>query len=441
MRRFARWRTSSALWLAPVCLAVVLLYFKSMHQDPGYTDLLDGPSWAPSLVARALDTCYWLAYAVAVALGAWEAGRLKKDRIWLLAPARSRHRIAAETLLPGVMVGWGMLLLPVVMALAEAGTWPTVDALPLLIMGMLLVCAYATIGFTIGLRVHRAVSAPLLGAAVLYLVGWSASDSERLWPRHISGQYTEGLLFGELVPFSGLWPHLLFAGSLAAFCALAWIAPAAKRARIALRSTACAAALAVMAACVAHVHSWGAVGPLSVNNAPLDCAGDHPRVCVPQAVQADVGGLRQEITRAVAALRDAGVAAPVPEAVNDTLAAGRSSTRSTGEQWWLPLSKSVHPETVRLNAVLKSVRFPCSRTDQVNSRSATLWAATVAGADERYLAWQKQQLQQFQNHDEVMDVMKRRVAKARALPKEQQSAWYEHELMKACANAGKDTAS
>ncbi|GGR67414.1 hypothetical protein GCM10010252_01430 [Streptomyces aureoverticillatus] len=432
-------RTSGALWLAPVCLAIVLLYFKNMHEDPGYTDLLDGPSWAPSVVARALDAYYWFAYAVAAALGAWEAGRLKKDQVWLLAPARSRYRVAAETLLPGLLVGWVMLLLPVVMALVEAGTWPTLNALPLLGMGLFLVCAHTTIGFAVGLRVHRAISAPLLGAAVLYLVGWSASDGARLWPRHISGQYTEGLLFGELVPFTSLWPHLLFAGSLAALCVLMWVPLATRAARIALRCAACGAALAVMAVCVVHVHSWGAVSPLSVNNAPLDCTGSRPKVCVPKAVQADVVGLRRDVTGTITALRDAGVAAPMPDTVNDTLAAGRSNTRPTSREWWLPLSKAAHSETVRLSVVLKSVRFPCSRVDQVNSRSATLWAATVAGADKRYLAWQQQELQQFQNPDEVMTVMKRRVSAARTLTPEGQAAWYKGELAKACKNAGKDT--
>ncbi|WP_370418055.1 hypothetical protein AB8O64_05000 [Streptomyces sp. QH1-20] len=411
-----------------------------MHEDPGYTDLLDGPVWAPSLVAQALDAYYWFAYAMAVALGAWEAGRLKKDQVWLLAPSRSRYRVTAETLLPGVLVSWMVLLLPVVMALVEAGVWPTLSALPLLGMGLFLVCAHTVIGFTVGLRVHRAISAPLLAAAVLYLVGWSASDSKRMWPRHISGQYTEGLLFGELVPFASLWPHLLFAGSLAAFCALSWVSLATSRStRIALRGVACGLTLAVMAVCVAHVHSWGAVSPLSANNAPLDCRGSQPRVCVPEAAGADVAGLRQDVTSTVDALRKAGVEARMPDTVNDTLAAGRANTRSTRQEWWLPLSKSAHSETVRLSVVLKSVRFPCMRTDQVNSRSAVLWAATVAGSGQRYLAWQRQELQQFQNADEVMAVMKHRVSKARTLTPAGQTAWYQQELVKACKNAGEDT--
>ncbi|WJV48579.1 hypothetical protein [Streptomyces flavofungini] len=442
MKPLARLRTSGALWLSPVCLAIVLLYFfKSLHEDPGYTELLDGPKWAPALMATALDPYFWFAYAVAAALGAWEAGRLKKDQVWLLAPARSRYRVAAETLLPGVLVGWMMLLLPVVMALAEARIWPTLNSLPLLGMGWFLVCAHTTIGFTIGLWVHRAISAPLLGAAVLYLVGWSASDGERMWPRHISGQYPGGLLFGELVPFTSIWPHLLFAGAVAAFCVLAWTTLRSRWARIALRVTAGGTTLAVMAVCVAHVHSWGAVSPLSTNNAPLDCVGSRPRVCVPQAAHADVAALRSEVTHTLGVLKDAGVAVATPPAINDTLAAGRSGTRSDDREWWLPLSKAARPETVRFHVALKSVRFPCSRTDEVNSRSAVLWAATAIGAERRYLAWQRQELQQFQNPEEVMAVMKRRVSKARTLTPAGQAAWYERELVKACQNAGKDTRS
>lgn len=439
MRLLARLRTSGAVWLAPVCLAVILLYFfKSLHEDPGYTELREGPKWAPAVVARATDSSFWFAYAVAAALGAWEAGRLTKDQVWLLAPARSRYRVAAEAVVPGVLVGWSLLLVPVVMALTETRTWPTLNALPLLGMGCFLVCAHTTIGFAVGLRVHRVIAAPLLGAAVLYLVGWSASDGERLWPQHVSGRYQSGLLFGELVPFTSIWPHLLFAGAVAVFCALAWTPLRSRGARVALRVAAGCTAVAVMTACVVHVRSWGAVSPLSANRAPVECTGSHPRVCVPRAADADVPGLRGEVTHTLDVLRDAGVVVRTPRMVNDTLAAGRSGTRSDGREWWLPLSKAVRPETVRLAVALKSVRFPCSRTDEVNSRSAALWAATTVGAGPRYLARQRQELRQLANPDRVMTAMQRRVAEAHTLSAAGQAAWYKRELIKACKNAGKD---
>ncbi|MEU1817813.1 hypothetical protein ABZ543_21825 [Streptomyces roseifaciens] len=439
MKPLARIRTSGALWLTPLCLAITLLYFfKSLHSDPGYTELLDGPEWAPSLIARALDPYYAFAYAVAAALGAWEAGRLKKDQVWALAPSRSRYRVAAESLLPGIVMAWSMLLLPVVMALVEAGAWLTFNSLPLVGMGLFLVCAHTVIGFTAGLWVHRVISAPLLAAGVLYLVGWSASDGERLWPQHISGQYTGGLMFGELIPFTSLWPHLLFTGSVAAACSLAWAPLPTVRARITLRAGACAAVLVSMAVCISHVHSWGAVSPLATNKAPLDCVSGHPRVCVPQAAHADVPALQREIIRTFTALQDAGVTVHLPQSVNDSLAAGRPLPPSADRTWWLPLTKVAHLETVRLQIVLRAVTFPCRRTDEVNSRSATLWAATTAGAGQRYLAWQQQELDQFQNRDEVLAVMKRRVSEAAKLLKDQQAAWYERELTKACTNAGKD---
>ncbi|MGA4844439.1 hypothetical protein [Streptomyces sp. G45] len=437
MRPLARWRTSGALWLAPVCLAVVLLYFfKSLHEEPGYTALVDGPAWAPAVVARALDPYFWFAYAVAAALGAWEAGRLRKDGVWGLAPARSRYRVAAEALLPGVVVGWAMLALPVAMALAETRTWPTVNSLPLLGMGWFLVGAHTTIGFTVGLWVHRVIAAPLLGAAVLYLVGWSASDGERLWPRHLSGQYSSGLGFGELVPFTVLWPHLAFTGAIAVFCAVAWVPLRARWARGALRVLAGGTAAAVVAACVAQVHTWGAVGPLSANHAPLECAGSHPRVCVPRAADADVAALRQDVVGAVTALRRAGVDVRMPDAVNDTLGTGRSGTRSTGRQWWLPLSGAAQPEAVRLGVVRQSVRFPCARTDLVRSRSAVLWAATVVSADRRYLARQRQEVQQFARPGAVLAAMRHRVAEARTLTPAGQAAWFQRERATACGGAG-----
>ncbi|MFI1126205.1 hypothetical protein ACH4VS_34460 [Streptomyces hygroscopicus] len=445
MRPLARLRTSAALWLAPVCLAIVLLYFFNfLHQDSGYRRMLHEPKWAPSIVSRVLDTYYWFAYSVAAGLGAWEAGRLKKDGVWRLAPARSRYRVAAEALLPGALVGWLMLLLPVAMALIEMRVWPTPNSLPLLGMGLFLVCAHTVIGFTVGLWVHRVISAPLLAAAVLYLVGWSASDGERLWPQHLSGQYTGGLMFGELIPFTSLWPHLFLAGSLATACALAWVRLRARAARIALRCASAATAVVVMAACVVHVHSWGAVSPLSYRNAPMECAGNHPRACVPRAAHADLPAIRDEVTRTVTALRSAGLNVPMPDTVNDSLAAGRSAPRSAERVWWLPLSEGTRrgSERLRLQIALRFVRFPCRKSDAVNSRSAALYAATAADADRLYLRWQKTEMQSmYTNPDEVLAVMKRRVARARALPRDKQASWYRHELVKACENAGKDGAS
>ncbi|WJV48628.1 hypothetical protein [Streptomyces flavofungini] len=162
---------------------------------------------------------------------------------------------------------------------------------------------------------------------------------------------------------------------------------------------------------------------------------------MPQAVRADVAALRGEVIRTLGVLRDTGVAVRTPWTVHDTLASGRSGTRSNDTEWWLPLAKSTRPEAVRLGVALKSVRFPCSRTDEVSSRSAGLWAATVAAADRRYLAWQRQEEQQLDNPGEVMAAMKRRVAAARELPKERQAARYASELVRACADTDQHTPS
>ncbi|GAA3119279.1 hypothetical protein ACFQ0X_17435 [Streptomyces rectiviolaceus] len=441
MKILTRLRTSGAIWMSPVCLGIILVYFfQSLHLDPGYTGMYTEPKWGPSVVSRVLIAYYAFSYAIASGLGAWEAGRLKRDGVWSLSAARSRYRIAAEALLPGVAAGWLMLLIPLGMAFAEIGTWPTIDSLPLLGMGMILVCVHSIIGFAVGSRLNRIISAPLIAAVTYFLIGGSASRGETLWTRHLSGQFTAGLSFGEIAPLESLLPHILFSGSIAAACCVAWISAWGQLMRIAIRITAAAACVGIMASCVAAVDSWGAVSPLASGHAATECRGTHPRVCAPAAAHLDMKKTQREIAGAITALREAGVDVPTPSTVNDSVVLGRVQRTSTDRVWWMPVSKQAArgEETLRLAAVAHAVQFPCNRTDAVNSRSAMLWAATVAGADRPYLTWQKSEVQQYANGDEVLEVVQRRVSTARKLSHAEQSAWYAKEIKKACTNAGKD---
>ncbi|MFB7501880.1 hypothetical protein ACFC09_45845 [Streptomyces sp. NPDC056161] len=438
-------RTSAAAWIAPVCIAVVTFYFfKAIRDDPAYSEMRDGLEWAPTIVDAAVAPFYMFAYPIAAALGSWEAGRLKQGGVWALAPARSRFRVAAHALLPVLATGWLTLTLPVVMGLIDIGVWPSIASLNPLLMAMAVVVAYIVIGFAIGSRFNRVISAPLLLVCVFYLVGWSATNNPA-WQRHLSGKMSGGVMIGEEIPWSTLAPHILFTGAIAAALAIAWIPTRLAWQRIVLRTAAVLAAAVTMVSCLRTVQGWDPYfAPRVAGHVPTRCAGETPRVCIPDGTGASPAAAAKEIRDSFQRLDKAGVTVHVPESIEDTLGTGRVAARSTDRHWHMPVSKQWHNgggELLRLSVVLHEVRFACRFTDVVNSRSAKLWAATVAGADKPYIAWQKQELQQYANPDEVMQVMNRRVAEARALSPEQQKVWYEKELARACKDAGKDTRS
>ncbi|GAA1500512.1 hypothetical protein GCM10009787_78400 [Streptomyces bangladeshensis] len=86
--------------------------------------LVDYHGWAPAIVADALSPIYAFAYAVASALAAWEIGRLREAAVWVLAPARSRFRIAANILFPVVTLAWFMLILAAALRLIQEDVAP-----------------------------------------------------------------------------------------------------------------------------------------------------------------------------------------------------------------------------------------------------------------------------------------------------------------------------
>lgn len=87
---------------------------------------------------------------------------------------------------------------------------------------MLLWVAHVVIGFAAGLHVRRLLAAPLVAVVTWVLVAFSVT-STTFWYRHVSGERTDSLAFGEIVPFRSLVPHLLFTGSIAMAALLLWM--------------------------------------------------------------------------------------------------------------------------------------------------------------------------------------------------------------------------
>ncbi|MFD9886990.1 hypothetical protein ACFWZT_36640 [Streptomyces alboflavus] len=434
MRITALVRTCSALWAAPPALGLVLFYFYvSFSRDYEFTrgDI----AYALEIVSFVLDPLYALAYATASCLAAWESGRTKRAGVWASAPARNRYAVAAQALLPVLVLAWSMLVLPVGLGLLGEGTAFTPDCVPLLSMALFVTAAHGVIGFAVGLVVPRLIAAPLLAMTVFYGVASSASSGEHMWPRHVSGAFSSVLAFGERTTWTALAPHFLFAGGIALGVALLGVTARNRAIRAAVPVIACGVALTGTLTAYGIAKDWGHTAPLSIGHARMTCVGSAPRVCVPAAGGAEPAKARADAEAVLTGLASAGVRVARPTTISDSVVNGvhpRPSTRST---WWLPLTTSQREATTRYQVLSQAVRFPCaSTTDEVASRSATLWAAGNIGEQRRYLKGQREELAQFDNGAEVIALIQERVAKVRRSSAAAQASWYEGELARACGD-------
>ena len=141
MKFFTGVRSGSVRWAAPVVLLLTAFYYVVGEQAP----LSSYHHYAPTIVEEPLTSLYALAYAAAAGLSCWESGRLKSARIWALAPARSRYRIAANVMMPVIALAWCVLFVPPAISLARSATMPTLDSLRLPLAAMVLCVAHAVL--------------------------------------------------------------------------------------------------------------------------------------------------------------------------------------------------------------------------------------------------------------------------------------------------------
>ncbi|MFJ4922267.1 hypothetical protein [Streptomyces sp. NPDC088725] len=410
-------RVSSAKWAAPVAVALSLLYYYGSgvgSQSFGYS---------PSIVSSALGTLYAAAYALTAALAVWESGRLKAAGVWAMAPVRSRYRVAWNGVAPVVFCGWILLLLPVAIALGSARAVPTPASTAPLAMAMILCVAHAVVGFAVGLLVPRTVAAPVVAAVIWVLVAFSWS-TDAFWVRHVSGQYPTSLMFGELATYGSFVPHLLFAGGIAAGIALLWVPLRPKVVRAAL-------ALAVMVGCPAlayqEVKSWGPNPPVLLGQAPMNCAGESPKVCLPQASPARATAVRKEAASVLDDLRSAGFPGS-PRVIIDRLGDGRYPPPSSQDTWRVGLTDAVRRGDLRYELTRASVQFPCLRVDPFRGNSVMLWAATVTGEEATYNAHMKMRDEPFRREAEVRGAVRRILAAGPA----EQGDWYRRNIAAGC---------
>ncbi|WP_328871026.1 hypothetical protein OHT76_13375 [Streptomyces sp. NBC_00287] len=316
---------------------------------------------------------------------------------------------------------WIMLVLPVALALGNAAVLPTPASLGPLVMAMALCVAHATIGFGVGLLAPPVVAAPLMSVLVWVLVAFSWS-TDAFWMRHVSGQYPTTLMFGEAATYGSLVPPLLLTGGIATGVALLWLPLRSRPVRGLLAAT---VPVICSVFAVQAVQGWEANPPLLAGQAPMDCVGDAPKVCVPQASPARVAAVRKEATSVLADLHSAGYAG-TPEVIVDRLGEGRYPLPSTATTWRVGLTRGMQQGELRYQITRAAVQFPCLRVDPVHGNALMLWAATITGEEAAYNAHMKGRA--FAGEKEV----RRTVRQVLVSEPREQGKWYRQSLADGC---------
>jgi hypothetical protein len=417
-------RSGSFLWAAPFVLLLTLVYYVVGETSPLSTYY----GFAPALIAAPLMTLYALAYATAAGLAVWESSRLVSGGVWTLVPARSRFRVAANAVLPAVLLAWLVVALPAALSLGRTSTLPTADSLRLPAMACVLCCAHAVIGFSIGLRIHRIVAAPVVAVGTWVLVAFSRAE-QPYWLRHISGQY--GILnFGEVPAAASLAAPLLFGCGIAAGFAVLWLP-------IRIRTMKATIAVVVAAACTFGAYDiardWDHDPPLLSGRAPMACQGTAPEVCIPRGVGADLGTVRQEAVSVVNTLHSKG-AIQMPALITDRLSDGRSGRPSTASTLRPDLTFAAESGSVRFSVLTAAIRFPCAEVDLVYGHAALLWGATVTGQVSAYERRVHQEMQTSQTRAAETKVHSI-VASVLARTDQEQGTWFRQTRDIACGKA------
>ncbi|GGZ25344.1 hypothetical protein GCM10010387_18580 [Streptomyces inusitatus] len=448
MRLRSLLKTSAALWTAPLWLGIVLLYYIwGLHIATGaFSSQRAELHWAPSVVLEATEHFYAFAFALASALGAWEAGRLRRDGVWELAPARSRLRIAAEALLPSSVAASLMLVIPAVGGLIEFRLAPDPRALLPVAVGVGVVLAFSAVGFAVGLRVPRTIAAPALAAGCWYMVAFTVTYTEPAWPGNVLARRWS-VEFGSYLTYEAVLMPLVFCGAVAAAVAVWWVRPRTAGRRVVLRTGVTALAAVLVSTAAGAADRWSLEPPSTAGHATEVCLGKTPSVCM-----AEFGGsaqhlpsVREEIVKTLRDIERSGVKVSVPARIRDT--EGRPGSRSTAQEWQLPLTRQISRDKggaqyVRHSVAMAVARFPCRLPVSfgsakepayiVHADAAKLWMARTANVEKPFMAWRKSQYVELENPREILDAVVARADKAERLSARDQVSWYERELSQAC---------
>ncbi len=170
-------RIMPAAWFAIPVAMLVAWYATLLPSPPGY---------GTAATAAASGAMPFIGAFVA-ASAAWEGSRLRRG-VWGGPWARSGQRIAAGVLIGPVAAGAAAATAAIVVAHAGAAAFP--PDLAIIIVLIIDILAYASVGFALGILAPRALAVPV--AAVLPVL-WLAFVPAMypVWLRHLTGMYRD----------------------------------------------------------------------------------------------------------------------------------------------------------------------------------------------------------------------------------------------------------
>ncbi|MFG2782729.1 hypothetical protein ACGFY7_33450 [Streptomyces prunicolor] len=316
-----------------------------------------------------------------------------------------------------------MLTIPVSVALIRAGVIPDGVSLLPLGLGLTLCVAHSVIGFGVGLKTPRAISAPLMAVAVWVLSAFPQAI-EPFWLRHISGSFAEQLMFGEAASFKILLPHLLPTGAMAVGVALLWLGSVPLLARLTLSI---AVALGGFISAYHLTNNWGPTPPLVIGNVAMKCSGQKPRVCMPAVTASSLPQAVRDVDSVLNDLRAVGVS-KMPDLITDRIVDGRYSRSSTDQVWRVGLTRAAADDSLRYRVGFAAARFDCMQPDLATSRAVRLWMALSIGEG----AAERQRVAEEVTPFDGQAAVETEVAKIRKMDPVQQGDWFRSQLVAAC---------
>ncbi|MFG2228289.1 hypothetical protein [Streptomyces sp. NPDC048644] len=360
-------------------------------------------------------------------MAAWESGTLRQAGVWEMSTTRSRFQIAAQSLVPVVLLAWAMLIVPVGTALLMEGVWPTWLSLRPLMMGLITIVSHAAIGFAVGRWVPKVVSAPLLAVATWVAVAFTVTV-DAPWLRHVSGEFPEQLMFGEAASFAALWPHVAMTGSIALAVALLWTPT--RQAWLPPALSLCVLVGGTVGTYTA-VKDYGYNPPLLTGETDMSCVhamNGGPQVCLPQVTASHLPQAAEDTEQVLTSFREARVDR-YPKLITDTLPDGRFAKPSNESTWRAPLTLAAQRNDLKFAIVLAAVGLDCSRPDPFLRRVTIAWAAHITHTQDSWKAFQAR-IDRGTSRSDVDD----RLTEVLSLSRQQQADWFNDSVTKACAH-------
>lgn len=392
-------RIIPAVWIAPVLLVLAIIY-------AGAAPTRSEP-YPPALTAAGAFTLFIIA-PVCAACAAWEGGRLRRPG-WFTQPhVRSTITVALSSLMPVLVVGLLAISAAVTFKLLEAGA--TIPDVRILVVAFAVVVAHILLGFALGLKLPSVVAVP----AILVLdYAWMVLPPalEPLWLRHLTGDLSSCCSVSTDLAPRASGAALVVACGLAG-TALVLMSRHLNAIRVAL---AFVPVLLGMGVGVMLVRGMGPDAVVPRDASILVCSSGQPQVCVWPEHRARLMEVSEIVTGAANAWRQVGI--PVPTQFRD-----RSSLSPGERTFGFSLEADRH---VILNSLAYSLLPPFPKCAIEGTEP---W---LGGDAENYvLAWLDATAgmsgSELANRFEPNVI--RTVAKVRALPSDQERAWFERNV-------------